>query len=1174
MDNSRYLSNSVLGGDHFNCFTTNQFQNIKNHQPQDRKIGYLPRIAEETGTYYYRQPVLNYGKLQQQHHQQGRQLQQHFLPRQPYQQQQSLPQVSEPRLNYNQLHTINTPRYRDNSSQYQLQNTNYQQAQSPRQLVTTHLKQPPQQQQQQQQQRTAFMTAPNQSNPLPIQNMNNVAVSNSAGYNSPQSNIQIPNHQQAYLPATYSPSSYSTSPYSTSPYATSPYSPQQRLLSTPPAQINQNYLPKSNSDPGLSQTLNAQKNMYQGNNMPYQSQYAPPLPADGYRDLLNLNPGVDLSNYTVKLDTGVIHQYPTPDYITNNYNNQQQQQMFYAKNQPNSSEYPPDLTNTYYPGGSNQNLQQDVQSLSQYDQYQSQQQPLYPPQHNNYPSNQYNQMMPQLSSKQNINPSNDLLPPQMQNPNLQQGDTSPNAGYRSTILDSPQGSPLSVQSSPVMFKTPQATPPLQRRQAPARQISNEVYKLDSPSNQLQIHEMSLNSPRPRSETVEMEPPPVPPRSPVAKTENNNKQGASTYPTQSQQTSMSPPSMPPPSMTPAQYTQNVQGSTVNQLQQPQTTYTIQRIRSGTVEMVDSVLPASRTDNSFAKPMPPPNAPRYASSGQLNVTGQRSRAGTVEMLDNQQCTTNDQNQCPPERRIRSGTVEMSEAGPLQAAYYQQVPQVPQPVPEQSQQQQPPTSQTQQQQQQQQSYDNKVASPNTAVTRITYDDKHPTSKQPPPYPVVSTSSNNSSQSQAQEQYTNQLPPQQLTHMYQITVSNGSAAQYRSPPQVIAKQQTSPLAHYSQPQPVVQNKNTTVASPAQQVSNPNVPSSYNIAPSPQSMPRPSGSPNAESQQPSSRQIVNNDAEKNYPTAQSTPPTSNPPLQQYAPSNSRNYQQVPPVDNVGQLSDQELEHQQKMMQQQYVQRVRQAQLQQQLREIQSEYVANLRLEQDIAQEFLQEQKEIKVEPQAYPNHSLQHQRQQQAPMMQQYQSNHPPPRQLNYDPQLNPQYMPQPQQAQPRMPYMPKDGAVFPVTGLPINQPGYQPRVNGQQRQIPSQPIVIMPGGGSFPNPGQFVPSSAGPPPRKDQRPSDNPTPRTQGKQQTPFQRLRKIAEDISSFVDDVVKFKGKKGDHEYKYLEEMLTQQLLLLDKVPANSNDELRNARKALVKEVQELMEILDSRSTQAE
>ena len=52
--------------------------------------------------------------------------------------------------------------------------------------------------------------------------------------------------------------------------------------------------------------------------------------------------------------------------------------------------------------------------------------------------------------------------------------------------------------------------------------------------------------------------------------------------------------------------------------------------------------------------------------------------------------------------------------------------------------------------------------------------------------------------------------------------------------------------------------------------------------------------------------------------------------------------------------------------------------------------------------------------------------------------------------------------------------------------------------------------------------------------------------------------------------GDHEYKCLEEMLTQQLLLLDKVSANSNDELRSARKALVKEVQELLEILEKRA----
>ena len=43
-------------------------------------------------------------------------------------------------------------------------------------------------------------------------------------------------------------------------------------------------------------------------------------------------------------------------------------------------------------------------------------------------------------------------------------------------------------------------------------------------------------------------------------------------------------------------------------------------------------------------------------------------------------------------------------------------------------------------------------------------------------------------------------------------------------------------------------------------------------------------------------------------------------------------------------------MQQQYLQRVRQAHLQQQLREIQNEYEANLKIEQDVAQAFLQQQ--------------------------------------------------------------------------------------------------------------------------------------------------------------------------------------------------------------------------------
>ena len=96
----------------------------------------------------------------------------------------------------------------------------------------------------------------------------------------------------------------------------------------------------------------------------------------------------------------------------------------------------------------------------------------------------------------------------------------------------------------------------------------------------------------------------------------------------------------------------------------------------------------------------------------------------------------------------------------------------------------------------------------------------------------------------------------------------------------------------------------------------------------------------------------------------------------NRDYQQPPPSSQTHQLSHQpgttsykqepvaqykqdsvlqyyneaELTRQQKIMQQQYLQRVRQAHLQEQLREIQNEYEANLKIEQDVAQEFLQQQ--------------------------------------------------------------------------------------------------------------------------------------------------------------------------------------------------------------------------------
>lgn len=292
---------------------------------------------------------------------------------------------------------------------------------------------------------------------------------------------------------------------------------------------------------------------------------------------------------------------------------------------------------------------------------------------------------------------------------------------------------------------------------------------------------------------------------------------------------------------------------------------------------------------------------------------------------------------------------------------------------------------------------------------------------------------------------------------------------------------------------------------------------------------------------------------------------------------------------------------------------------LQTEYENSLQVEQDIAQEFLREQ-ELNSES-SYRNVNTLSQQQplntsyQQQPTQQQL-----PPGQHSYQyyqqlsntrnypdhisnqqytGQLPPSHMPSSNQPQashhpppPRMPYSNKDVPVFPVTGLPINQSMYpSPRMQYQQPQPPpqqqkgmgNQPILIMPGGVPFSNPSQY-PQTTGPVPSMPPRgkatlvgsssggANQGRVSGSSGKQPTPFQKLRKIAEEISSFVDDVVKFTGKKGDHEYKYLEEMLTQKLLLLDKVAASGSDELRNARKALVKEVQELLEILERRSKQ--
>ena len=123
-------------------------------------------------------------------------------------------------------------------------------------------------------------------------------------------------------------------------------------------------------------------------------------------------------------------------------------------------------------------------------------------------------------------------------------------------------------------------------------------------------------------------------------------------------------------------------------------------------------------------------------------------------------------------------------------------------------------------------------------------------------------------------------------------------------------------------------------------------------------------------------------------------------------------------------------------------------------------------------------------------------------------------------QYMPPKEMVPANVPYVSRNGAIYPATAMPPGPSMYQP-TSKYPNQTRQQPIVIMPGGGSFSNPGQFVPQPGNVSTRKEMVPSGGSTVKQVGnnKEQTPFQKLRKVAEDISTFVDDVVKFKGKKG-------------------------------------------------------
>ncbi|KAK3087689.1 hypothetical protein FSP39_009194 [Pinctada imbricata] len=71
----------------------------------------------------------------------------------------------------------------------------------------------------------------------------------------------------------------------------------------------------------------------------------------------------------------------------------------------------------------------------------------------------------------------------------------------------------------------------------------------------------------------------------------------------------------------------------------------------------------------------------------------------------------------------------------------------------------------------------------------------------------------------------------------------------------------------------------------------------------------------------------------------------------------------------------------------------------------------------------------------------------------------------------------------------------------------------------------------------------------------------------IEKILKDVKEIENQVNEFRGKKTDKQYKYLEEMLTRSILKLDGVESGNDDQVRQARRQAVKEIQGYLDQLE-------
>lgn len=86
--------------------------------------------------------------------------------------------------------------------------------------------------------------------------------------------------------------------------------------------------------------------------------------------------------------------------------------------------------------------------------------------------------------------------------------------------------------------------------------------------------------------------------------------------------------------------------------------------------------------------------------------------------------------------------------------------------------------------------------------------------------------------------------------------------------------------------------------------------------------------------------------------------------------------------------------------------------------------------------------------------------------------------------------------------------------------------------------------------------------------------KPKTPMDTIYDILTEVRDWEAKVSSFNGVKTDGEYKYLEEMLTRNLIKLDGIESGSNTDIRQARKTAVCAIQASLDQLELKAFSAE